>query len=809
MRGVDFVEDQNRQRRRQTLRRAMRVGALGIALLALGVGFKVLAKRRDLSRAIDHARVQYVAGTPSDLQASAELLETTLLRYPDDRDTLGMLALVRAHLWLEFGVGHEDAVIALEAAPEGTPARTLARAMLAFAEGNVEAAAQGDASVVLPADENVLLYEEQAWLHGLVAAARGREDPSTLPEARRAIEARLEQSTHAVPLRRVLAFLLFSEGDYDKAFDVLDKARDQSRSHFGLAADQALYNARLRRQLGGVASVADQLLAVKDRGLAKRDEAHVQLARAVAHVRSGEPVQALALLDEAWPGLAAWNTMTRELAIETALESGDATRLATWLPASGLRSIERDIYRAWGTLLDGKIMEALDELEHLPQEHVLVGYLQALALVEQGRFVEAKPWLERTAALMPGRLEVEVAEARVELRLGDAKMALRKLEAIAEEEPYAPRAWTGYGEALLLQSAELRDAREAKRALLRAIEREPIPAEAMLQLAFVWNEKRASDAEAERKALELLERASQTNPHLPRYRGALALYLADLGYDERALALLRSMSDERGLEAPVLLRRGDLEVETSGGGFEVEPLLDQARQLGADARALELLRARAAVLQGTRKSLTAAEATLRELLAKNEADVDARILLVEVEVRRYDLESAKALLLRGLAATPEAQEGRLHFALADIQARFGRYQAAAPRARHAWIRMREEDRPAAELLDAAALATRLWVRNKRERVALAIAKELTTRIAYHPRAWTIRAATELSANEFADARGSAERAIELDPSSADAHELRGHCLLRFGRREEARLAYERAVSLAPARSEFKENLTRF
>jgi Flp pilus assembly protein TadD len=116
-----------------------------------------------------------------------------------------------------------------------------------------------------------------------------------------------------------------------------------------------------------------------------------------------------------------------------------------------------------------------------------------------------------------------------------------------------------------------------------------------------------------------------------------------------------------------------------------------------------------------------------------------------------------------------------------------------------------------ELLDAAELTTGLWLRHGKPKVAASIARDLTSRLASHSDAWTIRAATELRANKSAEALQSAERALDLDDANPRAHELHGHCLLRFGYKDRARKAYERAIDLAkgtPQEESFRENLGR-
>src|SRR5690606_11348898 len=111
--------------------------------------------------------------------------------------------------------------------------------------------------------------------------------------------------------------------------------------------------------------------------------------------------EARALLAAAWETLPQWDLGPRKLAIQTALEAGESAMPLAWLPGSGLGEAEQAIYAAWAVLLGGNVMEALERLESLPQEHPWVGYLQALALVEQRRFAEALPWVERVDAMLP------------------------------------------------------------------------------------------------------------------------------------------------------------------------------------------------------------------------------------------------------------------------------------------------------------------------------------------------------------------------------------------------------------------------
>lgn len=808
----DLIEDIHRQNRRRVFKRAAQLTALAIVLLSLGYGFKVLADRRDRSQAAERAAGQYVGGTAADMSSAVAMLDVSVERHPEDETLLAMHALALAHRWAEFGIDEDAAVASVSALQDRNPAGPVARGMMAFASGDLEGAATEAEAVALPEDAP-FIRRELAWLEGMLAAANAENDPDALAPALEALRQELVEEPGLVAARRVEALLMLLSNDSAGALASLESARDQSRTHFGLAADEALYNALLHQELGGVASVADQLLEMEASVLSPRDRAHVELARAVAHVRAGEAKKGLAHLDAAWDGLARWNVMARRLAVQTTLEATQTERLEEWLEESALPQVERDVYRSWATLLSGDVMKTLRQLEKLPQEHPLVGYLQALALVEQGRWVEAKPWIERSLKLLTDRNELEVAAARVELRLGDKSVALRKLQALAEQEPYAPRAWTGLGEAHLLQEGEERDLRAAKKALEKAIDREPVPAEAYLRLAEVWHARRGKkDRDAERKALDALEKAAETNPKLPQYRQRLGLYLAELGLAERALELLTELTDEPGVGFAVPLVRARLETQAGNLDVDLEALLERAEELGAAAHDLEVERIRRLLATGTKESVLEAQAKLVPLAETHAADVRVRVMLAQTYLKQFDRKAADQAARRGIQDVDDGDVGLLRLERARIAARTGKLGSAAPLSRSAWTKMlAEERRTAAEILDAGELATRLFLRKNNDRVALKVAEELTDRLGYHADAWTIRARTELGAGEAADGRTSADKAIELDPENPRAHEIRGHCLLRFGDKERARASYEKAVELAkgtPAERAYRANLKR-
>ncbi|MCA9652449.1 MAG: hypothetical protein H6712_11645 [Myxococcales bacterium] len=811
--GGDLIEDIHRQQRRRLLKRAAQLTALAIALLLIGVAFKIFKDRHARASALEAAYEHFVKSTPPEIDASVQVLQRSIDDVGgDDPSTLAARALARAHLWAEFGIGEAEARAAVEEVPAQTPGRALAQAMLVLADGDLEAARAGlDEDRALGGDEPVdpFVASERVWLEGRLVVAGSPDDPEALAAVIATLRARLEEEPMHVAVRRQLVLALLLSGDQEGALTELALAREHAPTHMGLSADDALYNAYLRQKLSGVASVADQLLSGDRPGLSRHDLAHARLARAVVHVQSGEHEEGLEMLDEAWEGLPAWDRMSRRLAIRSALEAGNAERIDEWVESTPLPEPEGDIYRAWAVLVRGDVMEALRRLAELPQADPWVGYLQALALVEQGRFEEAGPWLDRTEKLLPGRIEVEVARARMELRVGDKVVALRKLEALAQEEPWAPRAWTGLGEARLMQDEP--DLAEARKALQRAAEREPYPAEALLRLAKLSDRRRRKDSEAIPKARELLEKAAEANPHLPRYREELALYLADIGFPQAAREKMKEVVDEPGVGWALPLRLARLEAAVEGPSYDPEPLLEKARERGAPADDITVLLARLDVDSGDRDRVAKAQLQLETLLQRDPENVEARVIYAQSFLRQFDRKAAESALRRGLAAVDDDHDGRLLYAWAELEARAAKTRLAAPRARRAWSEMLDEDRPPVELLDVADLAARLWLKINKERQALSVAQQLTDRLGYHSTAWIIRARTELAAGEAASARDSAQKAIELDPDNPRAHEINGHALLRYGLKDKAKEEYDRALELVkgtPLESEYRANFKR-
>ncbi|MFY0536007.1 hypothetical protein [Nannocystis pusilla] len=668
----------------------------------------------------------------------------------------------------------------------------IADSLLALADGDLDAAA---AAVALPTTS--LTRPARAWLQGTLALAGRGELAAAIAE----IEATIAAQPAAIAPRRALVWLYFETGDFGAALQTLARARTAGLAHLGLAADEALLHALLRRELSGVADLADQLLALDPAALGPRDLAHAALARLV-HVHAGEPAAGLGRAAAAWPALAPWDAHARRLALELSLEAGDAERARELLAQLGVPEPEASIVRAWSLLAEGDVMASLVALSACPQDHPRVAYLQGLALVEQRRFAEAEPWLERADRLLPGRVEVEVARARVVVHTGDAATAVRKLEGIASAEHYAPRAYTGLGEAYLALGADSKDLRQAQRALTRAVEKEPRPAEAMLLLGDVWQRRRLKVPEAERNALAWYEQAAAAGLRLPATARPWPA-TSSTSARARAEAMLRDLSKEPGIDPATplaLLGLALARADAQGAAIpaEADDWLAAAVTLGADADALTRARARLNLARGT--GLGRSGSDLEKLLRKRPWDIEARILAARVLVAQRDLEAAETLVRQGFyAAEPgrdEVATGRLFIAWGEIAMKQRKRKQAALHARAGFHRLIGEQRPTVELLAAVEFATDIFLRTDQHKLALGMTRELTEALPFHGDAWRLHARALFDAGESPKAATRAiNKALELDPDNVRALELRAHVAARAGDRKTAREVLARALEL--------------
>jgi tetratricopeptide (TPR) repeat protein len=814
-----------RRRLRSILIFGFLLAAGGVVTLAIRETFDARS-REALAR---FASSHYSAGTLLDLEEAALRLEQDPSLLADER-LRGALALIRAQEALEFGE-HErearDAIAFFESVDDMPGDARLAKAMMATSTGHFD-----DARELLQRlrdDRQGDDIPRARWLSSLLDLAQGpvksgeTGTQSEMDEVVAGLEA-LVQSHDGIAYRRLLVRAQIRAGRGREALIGLQAARERSPTHAGLAADEALYNAMLRQKLTGVADLSEQILAASSESVPRFDRAHARLARGVVYVLGGQIPTGMELVGQAWSDLPLWDVAARQLALDMALEAGDEALAQGWLTQVGLRGVELDIYRAWQLFVAGDIMGCLELCTKLPQDHPRIALLQGLALVEQQRLEEAEPWLLRAEKLNPGRVEVEIALARVEVALGDRRAALRKLEVLAEDEPFAARVWTGLGEAhLALANAtlSLADERElnrrraqAEQALERALERERRPAEAMVRLAEIWDSRRKSDSEAAGKALALFEKAAQLNDRLPRYRERLALYLAQLGFRQRSLELLANLTKEPGVKAETLLAAIGQSIDALVDGDSVdENQLDEYIKaaksvLGAeniDVRREEARRILGASgKEGAGKALMLIEAILTE----KPGDVRALVLKARAIERMGDRDRAIDALRLGLRHVPRNDRGLLYAQWARDKAAGGHRQGAAGHARIAWQLLSEQSTPASELISVARLSTQLYLQVEKVDSARRVALELTKILPFHSEAWTVLANVSHKAGESPAALRSAAKAVELEPTNPRALEILGLSHLRLGSRVAANQAFTRALEHSRD-SSMRDRLTRY
>ncbi len=820
----DLIGDIQAKQRRKIFRRAAVLVTLALILLGIGIAFKKVTEHRDAVFQLEAAQETFVMGTWSDVDASIQSLNTALERHAGHAGLTGALAVATGFAAAEFDGEVETATQALEAAKSAGASEldlALAQALVDLAKDDLNAAKSSVKPVLeaqaqgAAADDIACFAPRLAFaVDAKVALASG--DSTTLGEARGRINAALSEHPEDVTLRRALVYLAMAQGEGSLALDELARSRKQSQLHTGLAADEALFNAMQRQRLGGVASVADQLVSRVDT-LTRVDLAHARLAQAVVRLHEGELTDATTLLEDVWPKLPSWDRQSRVLALEIAVQAGALERVREWLPNAGLSEEARALFDVWLVLEEGDVMGALATLATMPQADARVAYLQGLALVEQGRWPEAKPWLERADRLMPGRVEIEIALARCELRLGDREAAARKLEGLAEDD-FAPRALTGRGEAMLAELDAAKDkpgskkslVTAARKALESAIKDEPRAAQARLLLAELMLRPDEGGKVDYVRAQRLMEDAVATNPKLPIYRESLAHLLIDLSFLEAAAEQYAMLDGALGIDPKTPLESARVSIllataaDTKPDAAEIDRLLAKAQELGAPPALIELERHRLKLSVGARAEIEATYAALAALLEQSPDATEERLLYIDALTRLGDLELAVGAIRRGLSlAGDKGETGRLYRLWARAEGRAGKAKRASTLARTAFAKMRDEHRPPVDLLKAAEDAVRFAIRERKPKPVLPTVKQLTDILDFHPAAWVIRAEAELGTGLTQEARISVERSIKLDDRLLSAHELHANVLLRFGLKDQAHEAQAKAEAIRQARRDGK------
>lgn len=806
---MDLIGEVRAAERRKVVRRRIAVVVLLIVIALLGVVAKLLWDERRLQQGIASAHEQFSAGDPASLAEAARTLRGNLQLREADGDTQAALALVLAQTALETGGDPADARNAVAAAGGGSAEAEVARGILALLDGDHEAALAACGRADRLADDGGFAPRHASWLRAFVALAVGDAEPMG---AMAGLEPALETTDAWPAYHRTAIELDFAGARIDAAMQRMETARAQLSSDVGLAVDEALYLALLRRKVGGIGDAVDVLT---QSGLGPRDRARALIARAAASYALGKRDLAGADVEDAKAIAPAWDRGTRLLAIEVLLGAGEAAAARQWIEDTELPEARTDVLAAWATLAEGNAAAALGRLEKLPQDDGRVAYLQALALTEQGRFDEAGPWIDRAKRMNPGRIELDVALARTQAHTADAAAAAKQLEQIANDDAYAPRVWTAHGEALLRADAKA-NAEAAKKSFEQAVEREHLPAEALLRLGRLARFEARSDPEAFARAREHFERAAETNPHRSEPRAELGTLLADMGFAAQAEETLRAVAEE-GAGPDALLRLAVVAAERpvikgrKQRKKEIADWLDAAASAGADPNTVERARARIALADGSPEAVTIARQILDRLGPTDPKDVNLQVLHARAYVAYGDQAAARQILRTVQRKIRFQYRGRYHLMFARIEREFGSKRRAAALSWKAFTAMAKEGRSPAELLDAAAFGIKAWRAIKQKSGARGIARELTERVPFHPRAWLLRANVQLEDDKLDWACQSAKKAIALDPDLAEAHAAHGECLRRSGDRENAKKAYETAAKHAkgtPKAKQYRKMLRR-
>lgn len=783
-------------RRRSTIVKTI-VAVVVVAALAVAawIGFN----KYRVSSAMSSARAHLEVGTADELALAAESIDKALAVSPSDEESQGVRALIRAHQAV-LGQESEALATALEAVSDSDePEAQLAAGIAAALAGDLEKV-QSVLEKVEPSSESKPIARARAWLHGTVALGKVF-DRDQVTEAITELEGVIEGEAWTPP-HRWLAALLSRVGRVDDALSRLETARTNNPADLGIAVDEALIHGVLAEHTGGVREVADRLLA--DENLQDRDRGRLHLARALVSLRKDGFDKVGKELDEAWKHLPEWDVDSRAIVIETALVAGDVERGEKWLDKVDADETTKKAYGAWIDLQRGKVAQSLETSAELDQAHPRVAYVQALALVEQKRFKEAGPWLERAQAFYGPRVELRVAQARRDAHTGDPKKAAKALADIVKDN-HTRRGLTGLGEAELLAAGEEGKTKDAEKALRKAIDKEDKPAEAAFLLGSLLEEQAKKDPKKIPDAIELLRKAAEIDEGSLRYRVELGQLLADHGDLEEAQKVLATLDDEELVPGKALLALANVMLERVELGHEafdeakVTKTLTAAANKGADPLGVALAQARVMLASGDAK-LTTAVNTLYSLLSANPTNMKARLLYGEALRRNKDYTNARLVLKDGQGDGPY-DEGRLQIARAAVERSDGSDRLAASIAWKGWLALTKADMPGNERLRLAREAAQYWEEIDNHQVPRSISSSIEDELPWRADALAFRALTQLADDKNEEGCDNAKKAMKLDKELGEAHAAEAECFISKHRYTDARASYTKAIELALSENE--------
>lgn len=771
-----------------------------LVLGAVAYGVKEFALNRRVEQGLASAAEPLAASSVAKLEAARTVLQSNLEVAPGHAATLGRLALVVTHLHVRGVVQADEARAAAVAAKDaGRPEGPLCEGMLAALEGNFDQARRAYEGALQVDDPWV--QADASWLQGVVAL--GHPYDLAMEEAAVAqLDASLEATPWA-PNHRVLATLLARQGELDRALALVEEARALAPEDTGLSVDEAFFKVLKAESVAGALELVESL----DGAVNGPDAARLSITQGLAELHEGEPDDGVEALSDAWKALSAANNDARLHVLEGLLSYGKVERVESLRKDVHLGSQADDIVDAWTNLAKGRSKDALATLETMPQTLPRVGHLQALALVEERRFAEAKQWVGFARERLPDRPDLAVAAARIATVAGEGSAeALKQLETLSDEHPWTYRVWTALAEARLAAlDPEKKDEdalAETVKALERALDREAAPAEAAFRLGEHYAARIFEEPSDAGIALKHYRTAAETPPKLGVHRAGYGKFLVQLARAREAREVLIPLVAEPSLGPDPLLdlaRTSSTDASLRGTPVDegVRGWLVEAGKRGANVNQLELEWARYELARRNPQALETARKRLERLVAADPRNVEARALYATALLSLGELRQAKVTLNEGIRRTLRAVDGRLYVVLARVELAGKQKRRAASLAYKGWRKMvRESFLPVGALLDTAPFVAGLWTDLGQPKAAATIGRGLTLRAPASPRAWVLRGGIEMAGDRPGAACTSGDKAVELDEALPSGWELRGDCLLALQAYDDAVESYDKAVRLA-------------
>jgi tetratricopeptide (TPR) repeat protein len=394
--------------------------------------------------------------------------------------------------------------------------------------------AENPQGTVPPASKSSAPLQEarQRWLHGNYEEARSLYEALTKDP---------KQKTAAiVGLSRTLE----SQGDYDKALEVVDAALRQDSASADLHARRAevLY---LRGRWNDAEQAAEKALALKPeqflarwiRGQIARDRADFKRADIefrwfvrtyTEHSNKDDDIKdpdELLLVGLAGAENARWHNLADQFRVILNDVYGDALKNdKDFWPAE---------YQAGMLLLEkynrGEALDAFDKALAINPHaaHALVG--KGVAALQKFEIKDAEQFAERALAINPNLAEALRLRADVYLMVGDVRAAMRQLERARTTNP-RDESTLGRSAACLLL---VRDDRGFERSVQEIGQQNPKPGVFYYELGQCLEERRQFDV-----AETYYKKATELRPMLPWPRNSLGLLYMRLGREKEALEVL-------------------------------------------------------------------------------------------------------------------------------------------------------------------------------------------------------------------------------------------------------------------------------